>query len=167
MEDSELDSVQRRVNQWLKNLPGGEGNLQLDMTGNCYLVTEQGINLVVSCGKGKRQLILLSELLNVPIPLSARQYEEVLAINLNVEFTSGAQIYFDKRARALGLLFSRDFDTIDAISFGNIIGNFIHIGTEMKELLDAMVFGDSGSLGFQVFPHQLTQSGDAHSWRSA
>lgn len=161
-----ITGSQSTVNQWLKNLGGGQVNLELDAAGCCHLVTQQGINMMISCGKDSRQLILLSELLNLPIPLSSHLYEELLSLNLNVELTAGAQIYFDKRARVLGLLFSRDINTIDEIGFNNLLGNFQEKVLELKDLIDALVFGASVDHGTQLFGGHTKNPSTENSWSS-
>ena len=140
-----INDSQEIVNQWLDSLGGNRGALALDSQGNCFLVSDNEVGLVVSCSEGSRQVVVVAQLINVPIPLSSRLYEEVLALNINVEFTSGTQLFFDKRTRTIGLLVARDIISLDEISFRNLLTNFKDKALEIRGFIDEMMYGSSAS----------------------
>ena len=106
---------QEKVNQWLDSLGKGRSGLSLDAQGNCFLVSDNEVGLLVSCPEGSQQVVIVAQLINIPIPLSVRLYEELLALNINVEFTRGTQLFFDKKIRTIGLLVSRDVVSLDDV----------------------------------------------------
>jgi len=151
-----IHDAQGVVNQWLNSLGENRGTLTLDHQGNCFLVSDNEVGLAISCGKESQQVVVMAHLLNVPIPLSARLYEELLAVNINVEYTAGAQLFFDKKTRTIGLLVARDISSLDEISFLNLLTNFKNKALEIRELVSALLY-DAPALasGMQPADHSL------------
>jgi len=141
-----IHDAQEKVNQWLDSLGGGRSSLVLDVHGNCFLVSDNEVGLIVSCPEGSQQVIVLAQLINVPIPLSSRLYEELLALNINVAFTQGTQLVFDKKTRTIGLLVSRDVVSLDDVSFANLLTNFKDKALEIRGFIDALLYGSSSSV---------------------
>lgn len=152
------------VNQWLHSLGSSGNDLSLDSQGNCFLVADNEIGVVVSCPEGSQQLAVLSPLVPVPVPLSARMYEELLALNLSLEFTAGTHIYFDKNTRALGLAVSRDIGSLDELAFRNLLTNFKSKAAEVKGFLDALLYGEplAGAASQFSSARQAWQHGAGH-----
>jgi hypothetical protein len=141
-----IHDAQEKVNQWLDSLGKGRSGLSLDAQGNCFLVSDNEVGLLVSCPEGSQQVVIVAQLINIPIPLSVRLYEELLALNINVEFTRGTQLFFDKKIRTIGLLVSRDVVSLDDVSFQNLLTNFKDKALEIREFIDALLYGSSSSL---------------------
>lgn len=141
MSSGYIHDTQEAVNQWLSSVGENRGSLTLDSQGNCFLVSDNEVGLVVSCGEGSRQVVVMAQLMSVPIPLSARLYEEVLALNINVGFTAGTQLFFDKKTRTIGVLVARDIISLDDISFRNLLTNFKDKALEIRGFLDALLYG--------------------------
>lgn len=139
-----VSEVRNRVSQWLGSVGGPQAGLTLDSDGRCFIVAEDGIVLAVSCPDQSQAVIVLAHLVNVPIPLSADLYEEILALNLRVEFTAGAQVFFDKQVRALGLMASTEVVTLDAMSFGNLLIRFKEKAREVREFMEALLYQADG-----------------------
>ena len=135
-----IHDAQEIVNQWLNGLGENRGALTLDHQGHCFLVSDNEVGLVISCGKESQQVVVMTHLLNVPIPLSARLYEELLAVNINAEYTAGTQLCFDKKTRTIGLLVAREINSLDEISFRNLLTNFKNKALEIRELLEALLY---------------------------
>lgn len=138
-----IHNTQESVNRWLSGLGGGQGSLKLNQQGNCFMVAENEIGLVVSCTDRSRQVAILAQLNSVPISLNSHLYEEILALNLNLEFNMGTQIFFDKNTRMLGLLVARDIISLDEISFYNLLNNFKDKALETREFIEAILHGDA------------------------
>lgn len=141
MSSGYIHDAQEVVNQWLSSLGEKRGTLALDAQGNCFLVSDNEVGLVVSCSEGSRQVVVMAQLMNVPISLSARLYEEILALNIHVEFTAGTQLFFDKKTRTIGVLVARDIISLDDISFRNLLTNFKDKALEIRGFLDALLYG--------------------------
>lgn len=145
MSSGYIHDAQEAVNQWLSSVGENRGSLTLDSRGNCFLVSDNEVGLVVSCGEGSRQVVVMAQLMSLPIPLSARLYEEVLALNINVEFTAGTQLFFDKKTRTIGVLVARDIILLDEISFRNLLTNFKDKALEIRGFIDALLYGAPAS----------------------
>ena len=141
-----IHDAQEKINQWLDSLGKGRSGLTLDSQGNCFLVSDNEVGLFVSCPERSQQVIVVAQLINVPIPLSSRLYEELLALNINVEFTQGTQLFFDKKTRTIGLLVSREVVSLDNVSFQNLLTNFKDKALEIRGFIDELLYGSSASL---------------------
>jgi hypothetical protein len=137
-----LNVGQDTVNGWLLSLGGSKDPLSLDQQGHSFLVADNEIGLMISCPEGSQQVAVFSQLIPLPIPLSTRLYEELLALNLSLEFTSGTYIFFDKKTRALGLAVSRDIASLNEINFRHLLTNFKQKAAEIKGFLDSLLYGD-------------------------
>jgi hypothetical protein len=140
-----IHDARETINQWLDSLGKGRSGLALDSQGHCFLVSDNEVGLFISCPEGSQQVIVVAQLINIPIPLSVRLYEELLALNINVEFTQGTQIFFDKKTRTIGVLVARDIISLDEISFRNLLTNFKDKALEIRGFIDALLYGASSS----------------------
>lgn len=135
------DNFRNQVSHWLQEIGGAGSQLKLDDAGKCFVVADDKMGLVVSVPDQSEQVIFFSDLLNVPIPLSARLYEEILALNLHVDTTGGLTICFDKHTRTLAVLMSHEISTLDSISFFNLLSNFKNKALELRELSSDLLYG--------------------------
>lgn len=133
-----------RVGQWLASLSGPHSGLRLDSEGRCVIAADNGIVLAVSCPDQSQVVVILAPLVNMPIPLGADLYEEILALNLHLEFTGGTQVFFDRQARSLGLLLCCDIGTLDEVSFVNLLTRFKEKAREVNDFMDALLYRPEG-----------------------
>lgn len=131
---------QEIVNGWLSSLGAGQGGVLNDQ-GSCFLVADNEIGLIISSSSGSQQVSVSTHLLNLPISLSPRLYEELLALNLDLKFNKGTCLFFDKKMRVLGLLVSRDIEPLDNVSFRNLLDNFKEKALEIKVFIDDLLYG--------------------------
>ena len=136
----QVNQEQAIVNGWLSSLGAGQGGV-LNDHGSCFLVADNEIGLIISSSSGSQQVAVSTHLLNLPISLSPRLYEELLALNLDLKFNKGTCLFFDKKMRVLGLLVSRDIATLDSVSFRNLLGNFKEKALEIKIVIDDLLYG--------------------------
>lgn len=157
MSANHVGDTHETVNHWLASLDNHQQGMALDQQGKCFLVADNELGLAVSCSKGSQQVAILAHLISLPIPLSVRLYEELLALNLNLDFTAGAHLYFDKQTRAIGILFSRDVALLDELSFKNTLTNFKDKAREVKSFIEDLLYGDSGTVSAgQRMDYQLS-----------
>jgi len=140
MKSTHIDQQQEVVNGWLSSLGAGQGGVLNDQ-GSCVLVADNEISLMISSPSGSQQVAVSTHLLNLPISLSPRLYEELLALNLDLKFTKGTCLFFDKKMRILGLLVSREIANLDSISFRNLLDNFKEKALETKIFLEDLLYG--------------------------
>ena len=143
MRTLKTNQEQEIVNGWLSSLGAGQGGVLNDQ-GICFLVADNEIGLIISSSSGSQQVSVSTHLLNLPISLSPRLYEELLALNLDLKFNKGTCLFFDKNMRVLGLLVSRDVATLDNVSFRNLLDNFKEKALEIKVFIDDLLYGGTG-----------------------
>lgn len=141
----QIHQVRDRINDWLGRLGDPSAGLKLDDEGHCFLVADGAVGILLSCPRDSGMLVLASELLSVPIPLDPALYEEILALNLQVEATDGTQIFFDKNTRALGLLVAREAELLNESQFVSLLTRFQYKAIEFHQLLQALLWTTPGA----------------------
>ena len=60
------DNLRVKVSHWLQDIGGTGSQLKLDSTGKCFVVADDKMGLVISVPEHSEQVIIFSDLLNIP-----------------------------------------------------------------------------------------------------
>ena len=133
--------IRETVNGWLVELDKYDESLLLDPSGQCFIVADEQVGMVLCVPPGSGQFFFYADVLAVPHAQPAQFYEELLAYNAMPEVTLGLVLAFDQDARAVVAMYSADVDSHDALDFRNVIGNMTDTVISLRLRLEATLRG--------------------------
>lgn len=126
------------VNDWLAELCQDGEPLMLDDTGQCLIVADEQVGLVLTVAEQSDRFYLHANILAAQEAQAAQFYEEVLAHNAMPEITLGLTLAFDRDKRALVALYWDRIDNLDALDFSNVMANMTNTIIALRLKFEAL-----------------------------
>lgn len=144
-----MHPTQKQLNQWLRALGQSlNTELSLDADGSTCIACENDVQVFVEMPDDSPLVCLYSPMIRLPDDLQAQNtlLKYALELNLFSLETGAACLALDKRTQTLALTFAVAFESLDAESFAEALGDFIELATDISRRLTELDLRTSMSM---------------------
>lgn len=139
------DRPHETVNLWLAEFAQQEGisQLMLDERGLIGLRVDDVLEIEIEVPSEQSQIYLRAGLMPLPEQDRERWYCDLLERNFLLQETGGASFAIDAQRAQVALSFCEPLDRLDAMSFANVLRNFISAALAAHRELNLRASQDS------------------------